>query len=249
MWCYACILDILTLNSGAHSHFCELCLRNVIWRGALVGWRASTPLKFLLSHTFRETLRTCRVLFRHCYQLFPEMEVMLIEKVHQRTILYDTKWPDYRDQHLRANAWEEIGKGLKIKRKTWREDSVSPALKLPVMPRSTQCWQSVRRSVGPALLVPAEKEHPVLSLYFLIVYQSCPQLFQIAVVQCNSQSYFVLCTMPIGVKKLSSPSSSLSSTLSPSCRVFIHIFLRQTMSLGNTLLQLFCCYCLWCLYL
>jgi hypothetical protein len=40
--------------------------------------------------------------------------------------LYDTKSPDYRDQHMRANAWEEIGKELKIKRKTWREDNVSP---------------------------------------------------------------------------------------------------------------------------
>jgi hypothetical protein len=28
---------------------------------------------------------------------------------------------------MRANAWEEIGKELKIKCKTWREDSVSPA--------------------------------------------------------------------------------------------------------------------------
>jgi hypothetical protein len=41
----------------------------------------------------------------------------------------------------------------------------------------------------------------------------------------------------------------LSSSLSPLCRVFIHIFLKQTMSLGNTLFQLFSCYCLWCLYL
>jgi len=57
------------------------------------------------------------VLFRHCYQLFPEMEEMLIEKVRQRTSLYDTKSPDYRDQHVGANAWEEIGKELKIKRK------------------------------------------------------------------------------------------------------------------------------------
>jgi hypothetical protein len=46
------------------------------------------------------------------------MEEMLTEKVRQRTFLYDTKSPDYRDQHMRANAWEEIGKGLKIKRKT-----------------------------------------------------------------------------------------------------------------------------------
>ena len=45
---------------------------------------------------------------------------------------------------------------------------------------------------------------------------------------------------------LSSPSSSSSSLL---CRVLILIFLRQTISLGNTVLQLFCCYYSWCLYL
>jgi hypothetical protein len=56
------------------------------------------------------------VLFRR-YQLFPETEEMLIEKVRQRTFLYDTKLPDYRDQHMRANVWEGIGKELKTKRK------------------------------------------------------------------------------------------------------------------------------------
>jgi len=40
-------------------------------------------------------------------------------------------------------------------------------------------------------------------------------------------------------------SSSLSS---PLYRVFILIFLRQTMSLENTVLQLFCCYYSWCLH-
>jgi hypothetical protein len=40
----------------------------------------------------------------------------------------------------------------------------------------------------------------------------------------------------------------LLSSLSPLCRVFIHIFPRQTMSLSNTMLQLFCRYCLWCPY-
>jgi hypothetical protein len=45
------------------------------------------------------------------------MEEMLIEKVRQRIFLYDTKSPDYRDQHMRPNAWEGIGKELKIKRK------------------------------------------------------------------------------------------------------------------------------------
>ena len=43
--------------------------------------------------------------------------------------------------------------------------------------------------------------------------------------------------------------SSSSSSLSPLCRVFIHIFPTQTMSIGNTVFQLFCRYCLWCLYL
>jgi hypothetical protein len=43
------------------------------------------------------------------------MEEMLIEKVRQRTFLYDTKSLDYRDQHMGANAWEGIGKELKIK--------------------------------------------------------------------------------------------------------------------------------------
>jgi hypothetical protein len=32
------------------------------------------------------------------------MEEMLIEKVRQRASLYDTKSPDYGDQHMRANA-------------------------------------------------------------------------------------------------------------------------------------------------
>jgi len=45
------------------------------------------------------------------------MEEMLIEKVRQRAFLYETKSPDYRDQHMRANAWEGIGKKLKIKLK------------------------------------------------------------------------------------------------------------------------------------
>jgi len=37
-------------------------------------------------------------------------------------------------------------------------------------------------------------------------------------------------------------------SLSSLCRVAIHIFPGQTMSLGDTLLQLFCLCCLWCLY-
>jgi len=40
---------------------------------------------------------------------------------------------------------------------------------------------------------------------------------------------------------LLSSSSSSSLSTSPLCRVFIIIFLRQNISLGNTVLQLFCC--------
>jgi hypothetical protein len=45
------------------------------------------------------------------------MEEMIIKKVHQRSFLYDTKSPDYIDQHMRTFAWEGIGTELKIKRK------------------------------------------------------------------------------------------------------------------------------------
>jgi len=43
------------------------------------------------------------------------MEEMLIDKVRQRTFSYDTESPDYRDQHMRAKAWEGMGKEMKIK--------------------------------------------------------------------------------------------------------------------------------------
>jgi hypothetical protein len=42
------------------------------------------------------------------------MDEFLNETVRQRTFLHDTKSPDYRDQYMRANAWEGIGKELKI---------------------------------------------------------------------------------------------------------------------------------------
>jgi hypothetical protein len=68
----ACSWDVrgdLALNVWRRFTLLSLCLRHVISRGALVVSRASTPLKFLMSHTFRETLRTCRALFRR-YHLF-----------------------------------------------------------------------------------------------------------------------------------------------------------------------------------
>ena len=48
------------------------------------------------------------------------------------------------------------------------------------------------------------------------------------------------------LSSLSSSSSYSSSSISPLCRVSTRIFLRQTMSLGNTVLQLQWCYYSWC---
>jgi hypothetical protein len=45
------------------------------------------------------------------------MKEMLIEKVRQRIFSYDIKSPDDRAEHMGANAWEGIGKELKINRK------------------------------------------------------------------------------------------------------------------------------------
>ena len=106
----------------------------MISRGALVGSRAITPGKYLLSHIFHETWWTCRAIFRH-YQLFPEMEETLIEKVCQQTFLYDTKSPDYRDKHMRPNAWEGMGKELETKRKFY----VSSRDVMIMCPRLNSC--------------------------------------------------------------------------------------------------------------
>jgi hypothetical protein len=50
--------------------------------------------------------------------------------------------------------------------------------------------------------------------------------------------HLLVCYLNLNIPLLSSSSSS--SSLSPLCRVSTHTFPRQTMSLGNTLLQLFC---------
>jgi len=71
------------------------------------------------------------------------MEETLIEKVRQRTFLYDTKSPYYRYQHMRANAWEGIGKESKIKRKFYVSSRdvriVCPRLKRQLMSRFVYC--------------------------------------------------------------------------------------------------------------
>lgn len=42
------------------------------------------------------------------------MEEKLIEQVRLHEILFNCKLASYRDQHVRQEAWEDIGKELKI---------------------------------------------------------------------------------------------------------------------------------------
>lgn len=42
------------------------------------------------------------------------MDELLIEKVREHHVLYNNSYSDYRDKQIRTNAWEEIGKELKI---------------------------------------------------------------------------------------------------------------------------------------
>jgi hypothetical protein len=127
MWCYACIWHILTLNSGADSHFCHSAY--VSWSDVEL-WSAHVPAR--LSNFCCRTYFVRRDVHVECSStLLPVVSRNggnAYWKLRQRNFLYDTKSPDYRNQNMRANAWEEIGKKLKIKCKILREDSVSPAL-------------------------------------------------------------------------------------------------------------------------
>lgn len=42
------------------------------------------------------------------------MDEQLIEKVREHEVLYNHGSHEYRDQHIRQTAWEEIGKELQI---------------------------------------------------------------------------------------------------------------------------------------
>jgi len=99
---------------GADSHFCHSAY--VTW--SLVElWPAHVPARLsnfcCRTHFVRGDVRIERS--SDVTSSFPEMEEMLIEKVRQGTFLYDAMSLDYRDRHMRANAWEGIGKELKIK--------------------------------------------------------------------------------------------------------------------------------------
>jgi len=108
----------LELNSMAqiHTSVTLLTLRDLAWSSGRLTCQHASQISAVAHMSWDVTM--CRALFR-LYQLFSEMEETLIEKVSQRTFLYDTKSPDYRDQYMRANAWEGIGMELKIKRFMW----------------------------------------------------------------------------------------------------------------------------------
>jgi hypothetical protein len=61
----------------------------------------------------------------------------------------------------------------------------------------------------------------------------------------KTQEWLQMCYSKFGYNSLLLLLSSSSSSSSPLCRVPIHIFPRQTISLGDTFLQLFCLCCLW----
>jgi len=111
-------------------------------------------------------------------------------------------------------------------------DSTDPVTIMGVAPMSPLGW---------AHFTPHHMLHITLRIW------SARQLLQHFIIFCRVQNT----PMEVGMQRanlypntllllLLSSSSSLSS--SPLCRVFIHTFLRQTMSLVNTVLQLFCCY-------
>ena len=111
----------LTLNSMAqiHTSVTLLTSRDLVWSsGRLTCQHASQISVTHISWNVTYVLSALQT-----YQLFPEMEEMLIQKLQQWAFLYDTKSPDYKDQHMRANTWEGIGKELKIKCKFYVSSS------------------------------------------------------------------------------------------------------------------------------
>ena len=94
---------------GADSHFCHYAY--VTWSHAEL-WSAHVSARLSnfcrRTHFVRRDVRVERSSYvtRKC-----------LLKKWANGHCYDSKSPDYIDQHMRVNAWEGIGKELKIKRK------------------------------------------------------------------------------------------------------------------------------------
>jgi len=121
---------------GADSHFCHSAY--VMWSRVEL-WLAHVPARlsnFCCRTRFvRRDVRVERS--SDVTSCFQKWRKRLLKKVRQRTFLYDTKSPGYRDQHMRANAWEGIGKELKIKCKFYVSSHdvriVCPRLNTPTL--------------------------------------------------------------------------------------------------------------------
>lgn len=69
----------------------------------------------LLSRIFIQlTFKPRKPLVATTVYTYFEMEKILIEKVREHEFLYNTVAPNYRDPIIRQEAWDEIGKQLKI---------------------------------------------------------------------------------------------------------------------------------------
>jgi hypothetical protein len=119
MWCYACGWNVrgdLTLNSMVQIH--TFLSVYVTWSRVEL-WLANVPASLsnfcCRTHFARRDVRVERSSVVTIY--FQNWKKCLLKKCANGPSLYDTKSPDYRDQHMRDNAWEGIGMGLKIKRK------------------------------------------------------------------------------------------------------------------------------------
>ena len=98
--------------------------------------------------------------------------------------------------------------------------------------------------------VPSEYSVAAILLFLFMVLISLVSVLNLLYFILVHSEICVQCPILLLLLLLSSSSSSSlsSSSSSPLCRAFILIFLRQTMSLANTVLQLFCCFYSWCLY-
>jgi hypothetical protein len=105
------------LNSVAqiHTSVTLLTSRDLAWSSGRLTCQHASQNFCCRTHFVRRDVRVERSSdVTICFQIWRKC---LLKKVRQRTFLYDTKSPDYRDQHMRANAWEGMGKELEIKRK------------------------------------------------------------------------------------------------------------------------------------
>jgi len=100
---------------SSNSHFCHSAY--VTWSRVEL-WSVHVPARLsnfcCRTHFVRRDARVERS--SDVTSCFQKWRKCLLKKCANGPF-YDTKSPDYRDERMRANAWDGIGKELKIKRK------------------------------------------------------------------------------------------------------------------------------------